>query len=153
VGSVITSDGKLEVATKANGSVEAPKDKVVAMRSDAQQRAWKKTQHPGLLGGWEGLDVGFGLTGGNSETKNLALAFAGARTGFDDKLSLYAGSVYATSSTATPNVTANTNKGGARYDRDLTPRLFARSRESVWAFTQSRATHHTRHPGRRELHA
>jgi putative salt-induced outer membrane protein len=125
VGPVNTTDGKIEVATKTAGNVEAPKENVVVMRSDAEQVAWEKLQHPGLLEGWEGgVNVGFGLTAGNSETKNLALAFKGIRTGLHNKLTMYAGSVYATSATATPNVTANNNKGGVRYDRDITKRLF-----------------------------
>jgi hypothetical protein len=126
VGPVSTTDGKIEVSTKTNGTVEAPKENIVLMRSDAEQTAWEKLQHPGLLEGWDvGLNVGFGLTAGNSETKNLALAFSGIRTGLRDKLTLYAGSVYATSALATPNVTANNNKGGLRYDHDITKPLFA----------------------------
>jgi putative salt-induced outer membrane protein YdiY len=126
VGPVSTAEGKLEVSTKTNGNVEVPKETVVVIRSGAEQLAWEKAQHPGLLEGWNGgLNVGFGLTGGNSETKNLALAFTGVRTGLHDKLSMYAGSVYASSATSTPNLTANNNKGGLRYDRDITPRLFA----------------------------
>jgi putative salt-induced outer membrane protein YdiY len=125
VGPVSSADGKIEVSTKTAGNVEAPKENILVMRSDAEQIAWERLQHPGLLQGWAGgVNVGFGLTAGNSETKNLALAFNGIRTGLRDKLTLYAGSVYATSATATPNVTANNNKGGARYDRDITKRLF-----------------------------
>ena len=127
VGPVTTSDGKVEVATKASGTVEAPKDAVAVMRNDAEQTAWEKLQHPGLLEGWDGgINVGFGLTAGNSETKNLALAFNGVRTGLHDKLTLYAGSVYSANDLApsATRVTANTNKGGARFDRDITPRLF-----------------------------
>jgi putative salt-induced outer membrane protein len=126
VGPVSTTDGRIEVSTKTTGNVEAPKENIAVMRSDAEQAAWEKLQHPGLLQGWAGgVNVGFGLTAGNSETKNLALAFNGVRTGLRDKLTLYTTSVYATSATATPNVTANNNKGGARYDRDITKRLFA----------------------------
>ena len=125
VGPVNSADGKIEVSTKTAGNVEAPKENIVVMRSDAEQIAWARLQHPGLLQGWAGgVNVGFGLTAGNSETRNLALAFNGIRTGLRDKLTLYAGSVYATSATATPNVTANNNKGGLRYDRDITKRLF-----------------------------
>jgi len=125
VGPVSSADGKIEVSTKTAGNVEAAKENIVVMRSDAEQIAWERLQNPGLLQGWTGgVNVGFGLTAGNSETKNLALAFNGIRTGLRDKLTLYAGSVYATSATATPNVTANNNKGGARYDRDITKRLF-----------------------------
>lgn len=125
VGPVNTTDGKIQVSTKTTGNVEAPKENVVVMRSDAEQVAWERLRHPGLLQGWTGgVNVGFGLTAGNSETKNLALAFSGIRTGLHDKLTLYTTSVYATSATSTPNVTANNNKGGARYDRDITNRLF-----------------------------
>lgn len=128
VGPVSTTDGKIEIATKNAGSVQAPKDAVLVMRSDAEQTAWEKQQHPGLLQGWDGgVSVGFGLTAGNSETKNLAVGFTGVRTGLHDKLSLYADSVYSTNglAPAATRVTANTNKGGARYDRDITARMFA----------------------------
>jgi putative salt-induced outer membrane protein len=127
VGPVNTVDGKLEVSTKNGGNVEAPKESILVMRSDSEQLAWEKSQHPGLLQGWNGgVTVGFGLTGGNSETKNLAVAFSGIRTGLHDKLTLYAGSVYSANNLApaATRVTANTNRGGARYDRDITPRIF-----------------------------
>ena len=127
VGPVTTADGKIQVSTKTAGNVEVPKESIVVMRSDPEQLAWEKQQHPGLLEGWQGgLNIGFGLTAGNSETKNLALAFNGVRTGLHDKLTLYAGSVYSKNDLvpAATQVTANTNRGGARYDRDITPRLF-----------------------------
>ena len=45
---------------------------------------------PNLLHGWNGgANVGFSLTGGNSQTENLSLAFNAARATKDDKLSLY----------------------------------------------------------------
>jgi len=128
VGPVSTVDGKIEVSTKNAGNVEAPKESIVVMRSDSEQLAWEKLQHPGLLEGWQGgLNIGFGLTAGNSGTKNLALAFTGIRTGLHDKLTLYAGSVYSKNdlAPAATQVTANTNRGGARFDRDIKPRLFA----------------------------
>jgi putative salt-induced outer membrane protein len=127
VGPVTASSGKVEVSTKTAGNVETTKESVVVMRNDAEQAAWQKLQHPGLLQGWEGgINLGFALTSGNSETKNLALAFNGVRTGLHDKLTLYAGSVYATNDApdANPHLTANTNKGGLRYDRDIRGRLF-----------------------------
>jgi len=127
VGAIATSGTNVDVATKGGEKVEVPKDSIVVMRSDAEQLAWERLQHPGLLEGWNGgVTVGFGLTGGNSETKNLALAFNGVRTGLHDKLTLYAASVYSTNDLApsATRVTANTNKGGARYDHDITPRLF-----------------------------
>jgi len=128
VGPVTATSGKVEVSTKTAGNVETTKESVVLMRNDAEQLAWEKAQHPGLLEGWNGgVTLGFALTGGNSETKNLALALKGVRAGLHDKLTLYEGSVYATNDLpgATPHVTSNSNKGGIRYDRDIRPRLFA----------------------------
>jgi len=128
VGPVNIVDGKIEVATQSAGRIEAPKDAVSVIRSDSEQRSWEKLQHPSLLQGWEGgVNLGFGLTAGNSETKNLAIGFNGIRTGLHDKLTLYEASVYSTNdlAPAATRVTANTNRGGVRYDRDITSHLFA----------------------------
>ena len=128
VGPVTTTDGTLQVATKTSGTVSTPKDDVTTLRSDSEQAAWEKTQHPGLLEGWTGgATFGFALTRGNSESKNLNLAFLATRTGLHDKLGLYANSVYSTNDAAgaVPSTTANTVQGGIRYDHDITPRLFA----------------------------
>jgi len=128
VGPVTASSGKVEVSTKTAGTKETTKESVVVMRNDAQQLAWEKSQHPGLLEGWAGgLNLGFALTGGNSQTKSLALAFDGIRTGLHDKITMYEGTVYSTNdaSDASPHLTAYNNKGGIRYDRDIRPRLFA----------------------------
>ena len=71
VGPVTTSDGKLEIATKTSGTVEAPKEDVTEMRSE---EAYQKFVHPGLMNGWDGgIDVGFSIARGNARTENLAL--------------------------------------------------------------------------------
>lgn len=125
VGPITTSDGKIEVATRNGTPVEAPKESVVAIRNDADQVAYEKTIHPGLLQGWNGgTAVGFSLTRGNSQTENLSLAFNAARATKTDKLSLYTNAVYGTNQLATPKTTANTEAGGIRYDHNLNPRWF-----------------------------
>ena len=121
-GMVTTSGDNLVVATKLAGQVEAPKGSVTVLRSPAEQAAYEKSLHPGLREGWTGgANLGFTVTRGNSQTKNLNIAFQAARKGLNDKLSLYSNSVYATNdlSTATPHTTANTIGGGARYDRNF----------------------------------
>jgi putative salt-induced outer membrane protein YdiY len=126
VGPVATADDKLEITTQ-NGTVEAPKSSVKTLRNDAEQAAYERTLHAGLLQDWKaGLNVGFALTGGNSQTENLSLAFTGIRQTQHDKLGLYANSVYATNNApgAVPATTANTIGGGLRYDHNLTPRVF-----------------------------
>jgi putative salt-induced outer membrane protein YdiY len=100
---------------------------VKALRNDAEQAAYEKTLHPGLMQGWKtGLNVGFALTGGNSETTSLSLGFLGTRQTLRDKLDLYANSVYSKNRApgAVPSTTANTEAGGARYDHDLTKKVF-----------------------------
>jgi putative salt-induced outer membrane protein len=126
VGSVTTADGKIEIATKTAGTVEAPKDDVTLIRNDAEQQAYDKSLHPGLRHGWNGgANVGFSIARGNSQTENLALAFNAVHPTLNDKITLYASSIYAKNDVPPPStVAANLAQGGARYDRNLNPRLF-----------------------------
>jgi putative salt-induced outer membrane protein len=128
VGTVSSSDDKIEIATPGAGPVEAPVSSVKALRNDAEEKAYEKTLRPGLFQEWKtGLNAGFALTRGNSETKNLSVGFLAARQTLHDKLGLYANSVYATNDAAgaIPSTTANTAGGGLRYDHDLRNRIFA----------------------------
>jgi len=126
VGVVTTRGDNLVVATKTAGPVEAPVSSVTMLRSPAEQAAYEKSLHPGLLEGWVGgLNLGFAATTGNSQSKSLNVAFNAARTGLHDKLILYTNSVYAVNDgTSPPTTTANSIGGGARYDHDFTPRMF-----------------------------
>lgn len=126
-GTVTASAGTFEVATAANGTVTVPKDAVLNMRNTEQEAAYEQSQHPRLTQGWNGgIDVGFALTAGNSETKNLALAFTADRKSLKDRIALYANSVYATSGNAgTSGTTANAIQSGIRYERNLNKRVFA----------------------------
>lgn len=127
VGPVTTANGNLAVATTNKGTVSAPQDTVTSLRSEPEEAAYQKSLHPGLMEGWNGgINVGFALTRGNSETKNLALAFTGDRKTLHDHLGLYMNSVYATNDApgAVPNTTANAIQGGIRYDRNFATHLF-----------------------------
>lgn len=130
VGPVTTTADKLVVATKTGGSVEAPIASVTILRSPAEEAAYQKSLHPGFGEGWAGgANLGFALTAGNSETKNLNIGLNAARTGFHDKLTLYETSIYAATSKLAQHpipsqTTANSNGGGFRYDRDFAPRVF-----------------------------
>jgi putative salt-induced outer membrane protein len=128
VGPVTTTDGTLAVNTSQSGTVDVPRAQVTALRDDKEQAAYEKSLHPNLLQGWVGgANVGFALTAGNSETENLALAFTADRKTSHDEIVLYTNTIYATNNApgAVPGVTANATQGGARYDRNLTKRLFA----------------------------
>jgi putative salt-induced outer membrane protein YdiY len=132
VGTITTTDSNLEVAT-SSGQVGVP---LSAVQGLEQESAYQKLAHPSLLQGWAGgVNAGFSLTGGNSQTTNLAFGFTAARQSLDDKITAYANSVYATSKitvtappaapTTTTTTTANTEAGGVRYDHDLSAKAFA----------------------------
>jgi putative salt-induced outer membrane protein YdiY len=126
VGPVATTDGKIEIATKTAGTVEAPKDDVTLIRNDDEQTAYDKSLHPGLRHGWTGgANVGFSVARGNSETESLALAFNAVHTTLNDKITLYATAINTTNDLATPSSVASLTTGGIRYDRNLNPRMFA----------------------------
>jgi putative salt-induced outer membrane protein len=130
VGPVTTTDGKIEIATKTSGTVEAPKEDITVIRNDAEQAAYDKSQlPPRLTQGWTGgVSVGFSIARGNTETDNLALALNAARTTKKDKLTVYATSVDTKNDLAVPpasKTVANLNTGGLRYDRNLNPKVFA----------------------------
>ena len=128
VGPIATEDDNIQVKTEAGGTVAMPKSEIVVIRNDAEQTAFEKSLNPSLSESWAaGANVGFALTRGNSQSKNLALAFTADRTTLHDKLGLYATAVYSTNDApgAIPRTTANTKQGGIRYDHDLTPRLFS----------------------------
>jgi putative salt-induced outer membrane protein YdiY len=126
VGPVTTTDGKIEIATKSGGTVEASKDDVKLIRNDAEQLAFDKSLHPGLRHGWNGgINVGFSVARGNSETENLALAFNATHPTLNDKITLYASTLYTKNDLATPSDVANLETGGLRYDRNINPRMFA----------------------------
>ena len=75
-GTVTTVDGNFVVATPNAGTVTQPKDSVSKLFGEAQQAAYEKSLHPGLLEGWQGgANVGFGLTRGNSEIHESGSGF------------------------------------------------------------------------------
>ena len=125
VGPVTTADGKIDIATKTSGTVEAPKDDVTLIRNDAEQAAYDKSLHPGLAHGWQGgVQVGFSVARGNSETENLAISVNADHPTLNDKITLYLSSINTQNNLATPSTVANLVQGGFRYDRNLTPKLF-----------------------------
>ncbi len=131
IGPVTTTANDVVVATKTTGPVEGPLASVTMLRSPAEQAAYEKSLHPGWTDGWAGgLNVGFALTSGNSETSNLNLGLNAVRTGTHDKVTLYENTVRSVTSKLNrvplnpAQTTANTNGGGIRYDLDFGPKVF-----------------------------
>jgi putative salt-induced outer membrane protein len=128
VGPVTTTDGKLEVAAKAGGTVEAAKEDVTLIRNDAEQTAYDKSLHPGLRHGWTGgANVGLSVARGNSQTENLAVAFNAVHASLNDKITVYATSIDTKNDlvpAGTSTTVANLETGGIRVDRNVNPRTF-----------------------------
>src|SRR5580693_2573365 len=103
VGTVTTTDGKFEVATKDTGPVVAAKEVVVGVRDDAEQKAYDdqidRLRHPHLTDFWSGLlDTGLSVTRGNSDSLTFNLSGKAARVTDRDKISVYTTAIYSDSS-------------------------------------------------------
>ncbi len=125
-GKVTTENGELVLTPSNAPALHVPLANVTVLRDEAEQAAWEHSQHPGLLENWAGgASVGLGLARGNSDTTNLSVAFNAARTTLNDKLAAYFASIYASSGVnGVSGVTANDIRGGARYDRNIVPKIF-----------------------------
>ena len=118
VGPVESSGDKFQVRTKESGEVVLARDAVQAMRSPEEQK---------LAQAWSGfVDSGLSLARGNSETLTYTLGASADRTTERDKVSVYAASLFAKSTTAGVTFdTAKAARGGLRYDFNLGKRAFA----------------------------
>ena len=122
IGPVTTSDGKIEVATKGEGTVGVPLGNVAEI---GEQAEYEKLAHPGLLHGWNGgVNVGFSLARGNSQTSNLALAVNAVHPTLNDKTTIYLTSIDTKNELSTPTTVASLVTAGLRYDHNITPKLF-----------------------------
>jgi len=126
-GNATTEGADLVVHTATTESVRIPLETVTTLRSPEQQIAYEKTQNPGLLEGWKGgLNLGFALARGNSETTNLNTGFTADRKTPSDHIALYLNSIYSTNDKAVGNsVIANEILAGGRFDRNITKPFFA----------------------------
>src|SRR5208337_745515 len=132
-GKVTTEDGKFVVAGAATpaGAANAAKDVIVAVRNDAEQKAFdaqaEKMAHPRFTYFWGGLfDTGLALTEGNSSTKSFTLAAKAVRETPRDKITLYSTYIYGEDSSTSPSrTTANALTAGARGDYNFKPSFFA----------------------------
>jgi putative salt-induced outer membrane protein YdiY len=130
VGTVASADGKLDVTTKSTGEVDAPKDAVVAVRNDDEQKAHDaeidRLRNPHLTDFWSGvLDTGLNVTRGNSATLAYNLSAKAVRATTRDKISAYAIAVYASDDTTPPSrTTAHATRGGLRGDLNISEKYF-----------------------------
>ena len=133
VGTVQGSESTIDVATKETGTVSAPRDTVVSIRSPEEQAAYdaqiERYRNPRLVDLWTGfLDLGFAQSAGNAETKTFNLSASAARTTTRDKISAYFTSIYSkgqVQGTGLSGATANAKRGGIGYNLNIRKKWFA----------------------------
>src|SRR6202041_4000508 len=75
---------------------------------------------------WKGgINLGFALARGNSETTNLTTGFTADRKTTNDEITAYFSSLYSTNDKTGGGTIANSIVGGIKYDRNITKRGFA----------------------------
>ena len=118
VGTVTTSDGKLEVATKNAGTITVEKDAVKNVRSESEQRAY---------GAWGGfLDSGLSLARGNADATNFTVGATASRITEKNKASAFINSIYSSGTTNGVSLTtASAVHAGLRFDLNLSDKTFA----------------------------
>lgn len=123
-GVLTVAEGKAEL--RGTNTVSFNRADIQVIRSEDEHVAYQRSLNPGLLDGWSGgADVGFALTSGNSDVTNLATGLGLTRETRNDKTTIYAASVYSRDSTnGNSNTTANTVRGGFRYDHNINKHWF-----------------------------
>ncbi|MGA8144562.1 MAG: DUF481 domain-containing protein [Candidatus Acidiferrales bacterium] len=125
-GNVTTEGTALVVHTSNAGALPVAFADVTTIRSQDTQTAYEKSLHPGILETWKGgANIGFALARGNSETTNLTTGFTADRKTLKDELTLYFTSLYSSNDLPGGGTTANSIVAGARFDHNLTKRIFA----------------------------
>ncbi len=121
---------KLTVETKDTGSVTVEKEKITVVRSEEEQVKFiaerDRMLNPSFGDLWSGsADVGYSFTTGNSKTRAFTAGLKAVRETTRDKISLYANAVQASNSTTGVSITtAQAVWAGARYDYNLSPKMF-----------------------------
>ena len=125
-GTIATTDGKLEVASKDTKLSLAPSE-VTTIRNDDEEKTYEKLQKPGWGELWTGTgSVGLAGSAGNAETLTFTTGVTAARITNNDKTSLYFNTIKASALVSGKDAdTAQAVRGGISYDHNLNPRLFA----------------------------
>ncbi len=124
-GTLATTDGKVEVATKDTKLSVTPAE-VATIRDAGEQKAYERLLKPGWGDLWAGaVTVGFAGTSGNAKTLTFTTGVNAARVTNTDKTSVYFNAIRASALVNGKNAdTAQAVRGGLGYDRNLRPRLF-----------------------------
>jgi putative salt-induced outer membrane protein YdiY len=126
VGTVTTSDSKFQVVTRDAGTITAPRDTVVAIRSEAEQAEYDRIRNPRITDLWTGfLDLGYATARGNTNTGSFSLNSDAIRSTTRDKIEARFTMLQSSSDASGKSITtANAKRGGVLYSLNITPRIF-----------------------------
>jgi len=98
VSGLVTTEGSNIIIHPASGPpVQLAVSQVTVVRGADQETAYEKSLHPGILEAWKGgVNLGFALARGNSETTNLTTGFTADRKTMTDETTAYFTSLYST---------------------------------------------------------
>jgi len=127
VSGTATTEGSNLIIHASSGNVSMPLANAQTIRSAQQQQNYESNLHPSFVQDWQGgLNLGFALARGNSDTTNLNIGFTADRKTQNDEIKAYATSVYADNGApGGGGVTANAILGGIRYSHNLNQKFFA----------------------------
>jgi putative salt-induced outer membrane protein YdiY len=121
----IDRSGKNFTVTTAKGTQEVPGPQLTTIRTSAAQQAFEASLNPGWLHDWTAVaNVSFALARGNSDTTTVGTGITAVRPTHTDKTSLYYNEIY-THDGLLNQTTADHTAAGARYDHNVSPKIFA----------------------------
>lgn len=126
VSGLVTTEGSNIIIRPVSGPpVQMSVSQVTVVRGQDQELAYEKSLHPSLLEAWKGgVNLGFALARGNSETTNLSTGFTADRKTTTDETTAYFTSLYSTNDKTGGGTIANSIVGGLKYDHNLTKKIF-----------------------------
>jgi putative salt-induced outer membrane protein YdiY len=124
-GTIATDAGKLTVLSGEAKAVVAPAE-IVALRNDAEQKAFERLQNPGWLQLWAGNAlIGFAGTKGNAETQTFTVGVGAARVTRQDTTKIYFNAIRASAfANSVSSQTAQAVRGGVAYNRNFGKKMF-----------------------------
>jgi putative salt-induced outer membrane protein YdiY len=124
-GNVVTQEGHIQI--EAEGAPQSVAlDQIVALRNDAQQAAYERREHPGVLDLWE-VTGSLNLAGnkGNADTSTLTTPVTFVRPSNTSLTKAYFTSIRSTATIGGVSaLTARAVRGGWSFDRNLTGKIF-----------------------------
>jgi putative salt-induced outer membrane protein YdiY len=122
---IATEQGRIVVGAPGAAQTVPPSD-IVALRDDAEQRAYERFLHPGLFDLWT-ITGSLNIAGvkGNAESSTLTSPISFVRASNSSRTSAYFNSIRATATVDGVNAqTAQAIRGGWAYDRNITKKVF-----------------------------